>query len=171
MIGPYDIKPSSGKIILQGLSRGIQWCPQGGKNFVHVRDVAQVITRALDSVKIGECYLIAGENLSYKEFFSKLNHIAGRKRVQVVLPRTIFRNAGSVVDLWNKITGEKKPFTKNNAEILTLDNYYSGKKAIAEFDIRPSPVTNAISEALEWFRKEDYVSHDNYSIQGTNFDL
>lgn len=171
MIGPHDIKPSSGKIILQGLSRGIQWCPKGGKNFVHVRDVAGAIARALHSVKIGECYLITGENLSYKEFFSKLNSIAGRDRVQVVIPRTVFRSAGTVVDLWNKITGEKKPFTKNNAEILTLENYYSGEKAIAEFKIKPTTVADAISDALEWFRKESYISHDNYSIQGTNFDL
>lgn len=171
MIGPYDVKPSSGKIILHGLSRGIQWCPKGGKNFVDVRDVAQGIFRALSGGKIGECYLIAGENLTYKEFFLRLNTLAGRTRVQVVLPRPIFRAAGAVIDTWNQITGEKKPFTKSNAGILTLDNYYSGEKAIRELNIKPSPVDDAISDALEWFRKENYVSEDNYSIHGTNFDL
>ena len=171
MIGPYDIKPSSGKIILQGLTRGIQWCPKGGKNFVHVNDVARAIARALQTQEMGECYLIAGENLTYKEFFSKLNTIAGRNRIQLVLPRTIFRSVGSVVELWNKITGERKPFTKSNAEILTLDNYYSGEKATRALDIKPTSVDNAIRDALQWFRKENYISDDNYSIQGTNFDL
>lgn len=171
MIGPYDTKPSSGKIILQGLSAGIQWCPKGGKNFVHVRDVALAITHALSIGAPGECYLIAGENLTYKEFFSKLNNIARRRRIQVVLPRTIFRTAGAVVGIWNKISGEKRAFTKDNAAILTLDNYYSGEKAIREFNITPTPVVDAISDAVHWFKKENYVSDDNYSIHGTNFDL
>ena len=171
MIGPYDVKPSSGKIILQGLARGIQWCPKGGKNFVHVNDVVRAIARVLHTPEIGECYLIAGENLTYKEFFSKLNAIAGRKRIQMVLPRTIFRSAGSLVDMWNKITGERKPFTKNNAEILTLDNYYSGAKAIRELHIKSSSVDDAIRDALQWFQKENYISDDNYSMRGANFDL
>lgn len=171
MIGPYDVKPSSGKIILHGLSRGIQWCPKGGKNFVHVRDVAQGTLRALMTGTVGECYLIAGENLTYKEFFLRLNKITGRKRVQVVIPRTVSRAAGSLVDTWNHFTGQKKPLTKSNAEILTLDNYYSGEKAIREFKIQPSPVIDAIAEAIEWFKKEDYISEDHYSTHGTNLDL
>jgi dihydroflavonol-4-reductase len=171
MIGPCDVKPSSGKIILQGLARGIQWCPKGGKNFVHVKDVAQGIFRALTYGKTGECYLLAGENLTYKEFFLRLNKIAGRTRVQVVLPRIIFHTAGALIETWNQIAGDKKAFTKSNAKILTLDNYYSGEKAIRELKITPSRVDDAISDALEWFRKENYISDDNYSIHGTNFDL
>jgi dihydroflavonol-4-reductase len=171
MIGPYDIKPSSGKIILQGLSSGIQWCPKGGKNFVHVSDVARAIARSLHSPEIGECYLITGENLSYKEFFSKLNSVAGRTRIQVVVPRRVFRFAGSVIDMWNKITGEKIPFTKSNASILTLDSYYSGEKAVRALGIEPSSVDDAIRDALQWFKKENYISEENYSIRRTNFDL
>jgi dihydroflavonol-4-reductase len=171
MIGPYDVKPSSGKIILHGLTRGIQWCPKGGKNFVHVKDVAQVTVKALTNGSVGECYLVAGENLTYKEFFLKLNKITGRKRTQVVVPKMISRAAGSLVDTWNQFTGQKKPFTKNNATILTLDNYYSGEKAIGEFKIKPSAVDDAIAEAIEWFKKENYISEDNYSTQGTNVDL
>jgi dihydroflavonol-4-reductase len=171
MIGPYDVKPSSGKIILHGLTRGVQWCPKGGKNFVHVRDVAQVAVKALTNGTVGECYLVAGENLTYKEFFLRVNNITGRKRIQVVIPRLISRAAGSLVDTWNQFTRQKQPFTKSNATILTLDNYYTGKKAIREFKIKPSTVDDAIAEAVEWFKKENYISQDNYSIHGTNVDL
>ncbi len=171
MIGPYDIKPSSGRIILEGLKRGIQWCPTGGKNFVHVRDVCQAIVRALAAEKTGECYLIAGENLTYKQFFSKLNEITGRHRVQLALPKIILHAAGTVVDVWNNVSGQKQPFTKGNARILTLDNYYSGEKAIRELNISTAAVKDAIADAVEWFRKENYVTDDYYSTHGTNFDL
>ena len=76
-----------------------------------------------------------------------------------------------MIETWNKIAGDKKAFTKSNAKILTLDNYYSGEKAIRDLKIKPSRVDDAISDALEWFRKENYISDDNYSIHGTNFDL
>lgn len=171
MIGPYDVKPSSGKIILQGLKPGIQWCPKGGKNFVHVRDVSQAIVRTLTTVGRGECYLITGENLTYKQFFSKLNDVAGRNRVQLIVPNTIFRAAGAVVEAWNKISGQRKPFTKSNARLLTIGSYYTGYKAAHELNVSPTLVEDAIKEALEWFKKENYVSDDNYSIHGTSFDL
>ena len=51
IIGPYDAKPSSGKIILLGLGRGVQWCPPGGKNFVHACDVARGILLCFEGWK------------------------------------------------------------------------------------------------------------------------
>jgi dihydroflavonol-4-reductase len=171
MVGPYDVKPSSGKLILYGLQRGVQWCPAGGKNFVHVRDVASAIVRVLTKGVQGECFLIAGENLTYKEFFSKLNAISNRRRFQVVLPGIVFRSAGSVVEIWNQISGHKKPFTRSNAQLLTLDNYYSGEKAIRELGTRPSAIEDAIAEALQWFKQENYITEDYYSVHGTNLDL
>jgi hypothetical protein len=89
----------------------------------------------------------------------------------VVIPRIVSRAAGSLVDTWNQFAGQNKPFTKSNAIILTLDNYYSGEKAIGKFKIKQSAVDDAIVEAIEWFKKENYISDDHYSIQGTNLDL
>ncbi len=171
MIGPYDIKPSSGKLIIYGLRRGIQWCPRGGKNFVHVGDVSRGILRALNIGKNGECYMIAGENLTHKEFFSELNKITGRNRVQFVVPGIVFSAAGTVVEAWNKVTGQAKFFNKSNSRLITLDTYYSGEKAVRELNVKPTPVKIAIEEALEWFRKENYVSDNNYSTHGTSLDL
>ena len=41
MIGAFDTKPSSGRIILFGLKIRLVVCPPGGKNFVHVKDVSK----------------------------------------------------------------------------------------------------------------------------------
>jgi dihydroflavonol-4-reductase len=115
--------------------------------------------------------MIAGENLTHKEFFSELNKIAGRNRVQFAVPGFAFSAAGAVVETWNKVTGQAKLLNKSNSSLATIDNYYSGEKAVRELNIKPTPVKIAIEEALEWFKKENYVSHDNYSTHGTSFDL
>lgn len=171
IIGPYDSKPSSGKIILQGLKHGIQWCPSGGKNFVHVRDVAQGIHRAMTMGRQGESYLLAGENLTYKEFFLQLNKIAGRTRLTVTIPKMAIHLAGALGEAWNRLTNQKHVFNKTNSHLLTLDNYYTGEKAIREFNLETTPIKYAIEEALSWFKNENYVTDDNYSTHGTNFDL
>src|SRR3990170_3818246 len=171
IVGPYDMKPSSGKLILFGLRHGIQWCPEGGKNFVYAGDVANGIYQALLSGKNGECYLLAGENFTYKEFFTRLNETTGRSPIQLKIPKNLIRAVGSGVDLWSQLSGRKFAFTRENGELFTLDNYYSGEKAKQEFKVTTTPIKEAIKEAVDWFKKENYVSKDNYSIHGTSLDL
>jgi dihydroflavonol-4-reductase len=171
VIGPFDSKPSSGKIILIALKHGIQWCPSGGKNFVHAQDVARGIARALAEGKPGECYLLAGENFTYQEFFKMLNKIVGRKRTLIKIPKGIIHVAGAIADAWGKFTHQKFAFNKSNAHLLCLDNYYTGEKARRELQITFTPVEQAIIDCLSWFKKENYVSEDNYSTHGTSFDL
>ena len=171
IIGPYDAKPSSGKIILFGLKRGLQWCPPGGRNFIHAQDVARGIHSALKVGRKGQCYLLGGENLTYHEFFTQLNLISGRKRRLIVLPKQIVHVAGALVGMWNRFTGQTFPFNKANAYLLTLDNYYSNEKARIELDLKTTPVRDAIEQALAWFKKENYVTTDYYSTHGTSFDL
>ena len=170
LIGPYDVKPSSGKIILFGLKQGKYWCPPGGKNFVHVRDVARGIYSILKDGRQGECYLLGGENLSYHDFFHLLNLVIGRKQKPLVVPKGVIHAAGAIAQAWSKLTGQTLPFNKTNAQLLTLDNYYSGEKAGAEFKLPMTPIKLAIEEALDWFVKENYIAPD-YSTQGTGFDL
>ena len=107
IIGAYDSKPSSGKILLFGVRHGVQWCPAGGKNFVHASDVARGIVNALTMGRVGECYLLAGENLTYKEFFLLLNKIAGRKRLLIKIPKGIIHLAGALADAWGGFIGKK----------------------------------------------------------------
>lgn len=171
MIGPYDSKPSSGKLILMALKKGIQWCPPGGKNFVAVTDVAKGIHKALRLGKQGECYLLAGENLTYREFFAQVNDHVERKRITISVPLGLLFLGGVGGDVWNKVSERKIALSTGNVRLISLDNYYSAHKAKRELRFTPTPVMYAVKEAIEWFKKENYVSDDYYSVQGTNFDL
>ena len=171
IIGPYDAKPSSGRIILFGLKRGLQWYPPGGRNFIHARDVARGIHSALKIGRKGECYLLGGENLTYQEFFSQLNLISGRKRWLIGLPKGIVHAAGALAGTWGRLSHQTFPFNKANACLLTLDNYYSSEKARIELNLKITPVRDAIEQALAWFRNENYITADFYSTHGTSFDL
>ena len=158
MIGPYDTKPSSGKIITMIYNKKFVLVPTGGKNFIHVADVAAGICNAIDKGKSGSCYLLANENLSYSEFYTKLEEVAGKPFFQIKLPSRLLHVTALLVKLASK-SGFKSDLNPVNARILGVDNYYSGKKAVNELMLPQTPVDIAISDALEWFRKNGYVKN------------
>lgn len=160
MLGPYDSKPSSGQIILMGLRKRIQAIPPGGKNFVHVRDVAVATCNALTMGRIGECYLLAHENLSYREFFQLLNRITGENPFLLPLQGWLLKVAGTAGTGFEKLSGKPAPLSRVNARLLCLKNYYSAAKAMEALALPQTPVEKAIREALQWFWDERCAIRD-----------
>lgn len=156
MIGPYDVKPSSGQIILHGINKRLLFYPPGGKNFVHIQDVCTGIRGALEMGKPGDCYLLAGENLSYREFFSMLSRAEGQNPVMVRIPPFALKSLGMAGSFLGKLTGSTKKLNYASAQLLCLQNYYSGKKSERELQVRYTPVDKAIDSALRWFRENGY---------------
>jgi dihydroflavonol-4-reductase len=152
MIGPYDSKPSSGNIIKMGLNKKIQVFPAGGKNFIHVRDAAVATCNALTLGIPGECYLLANENLTYREFFSMLNRVMNQHPLMIQLPEVMIRSAGLIGSMVQKIM--RKPVSLNavNARLVAIGNYYSGQKAVEQLKMPQTPVETAIRDAIEWWR-------------------
>jgi dihydroflavonol-4-reductase len=153
MLGPYDAKPSSGKIILMGLGKKVHVCPPGGKNFIHVGDAATAVCNAITMGVPGECYLLAHENLSYREFFEKLDRVTGQKSVSVTLPAPVIRAAGLAGSFVAGVTGRGSALNNVNARLLLMDNYYSGRKAVEALAMPQTPVETAIADALSWFNR------------------
>jgi dihydroflavonol-4-reductase len=157
MIGPYDAKPSSGRIVLMGLGKRIQMYPGGGKNFIHVRDAAAGVCNALERGRTGECYLLANENLTYAEFFTLLNRVAGQRPLKFRLPSVLLRSIGLLGTFSEKMTGIPAPLNNINARLLLLNNFYSGKKAVAELALPQTPIDEAIEDAIKWFRQAEMI--------------
>ncbi|MBN8095835.1 hypothetical protein J0J38_23510, partial [Vibrio vulnificus] len=68
---------SSTKVVLDFLGRKIPYCPNGGLSFVDVRDAAEAFIAALDRGRNGEKYLLGSANMSFEEFFGRLERLSG----------------------------------------------------------------------------------------------
>ncbi len=158
MLGKYDSKPSSGQIILMAHRKSLMAYPPGGKNFVHVADVATGTVNAIRMGKPGECYLLANENMSYREFFEKLRMVHGRPQTLVRLPRQAIRLTGGIGSLYESMFGKPAKLNSVNAHLLCADNYYSPAKAVKELKMPQTSVAQAIEDALEWFCQYGYLS-------------
>ncbi len=158
MLGKHDAKPSSGQIILMAHQKKTMGYPSGGKNFVHVQDVAQGIVNSIEIGRPGEAYLLANENLSYQEFFEKLRSIHGSPEKLFHIPKAIIQLAGEAGQIYQNVLGRTSKLDRTNARLLCIDNYYSPAKAIKELNMPQTPVSKAISDALEWFGQYGYLS-------------
>ncbi len=149
LIGPRDTKPSSGRLIEYILRNKIVFYPAGGKSFIDVRFAAQAIVNVLEQGRVGEIYLLAGENLSYKQFYSLVAQTANVQRIKLGIPRVALLGIGYFADVL-KILGFKMAFDRTAARLLTLDNYFSNKKAQNELSLIASDTEQAIRAYLQW---------------------
>jgi len=152
MIGAYDSKPSSGKIILMGLKKRIVFYPPGGKNFVPVKDVVNAIINAFHKGTSGEKYLIAGTNLSYKTFFKELRSISNQKQILVPIPKFLLLTVGTFGSFMRKLNIETS-LSSSNMKTLCVKNYYTNQKSIQELNVQYSSLNNAIKEAADYLER------------------
>lgn len=157
MIGPYDSKPSSGRIIIMGYRKKVIFCPPGGKNFVNVTDAARGTVKALEAGKNGETYLLSGENLTYKQFFKKLSGITESKPHIITLPHFILLTAG-VLGSFMRLLGIKTQLSLTNMKMLCVKNFYSNEKARRELGVDFYPIDTGIKEAVKWFKENGIIS-------------
>lgn len=152
MLGAYDRKPSSGKIILMGWKKKVIFYPPGGKNFVNVRDVSQGIINSIQHGKNGEKYLLTNENLTYKEFFERLNKITNQNPIMLKIPKTVLIAIGYLGDLCRKL-GIKTSISSTNMKILCINNYFNNAKSTTELKINYKNIDSGIWEAIDYFEK------------------
>ena len=152
MLGAFDTKPGSGKIILMAWKKKLVFYPPGGKNFVHVRDVTEGIIRSFENGRHGEKYLLAGENLSYFEFFQKLNRTLNQQTLLIKIPRPVLRVLGYWGDLLRFFRLETN-LCSVNMEALCINNFYSNEKSVSELGMTYRPVEEAIRDAVSYFKQ------------------
>ncbi|OFY43490.1 MAG: dihydroflavonol 4-reductase [Bacteroidetes bacterium GWF2_40_14] len=153
MLGAYDSKPGSGKIITMFWKKPVIFYPPGGKNFVHVADVADSIIKSFSQGINGEKYLLANENLSYREFFEKLNTQTKRNSLMIKIPAFVLLFLGFIGDII-RIFNIKTSISSVNMKILCIYNFYSNKKSVADLHVTYQPIDMAISDAIKYFMRK-----------------
>jgi len=161
MIGAYDSKPSSGRIILMVLKKGFLLCPPGGKSFICVNDVSKGIVKALEDGVNGETYLLSNENMNYKTFFNLVKDKTGSSMVIIPIPKCFLLLLGNVGSFMRSF-GINTQFSIGNMKALCVYGYYSNEKAKTHLGVSFNPIENGIEDALDWFKK-NHNYHLNYS--------
>jgi dihydroflavonol-4-reductase len=162
MIGPYDSLPSSGKMIIAIAKGKLKFFSGGGRNIVYVNDVATAIVNALEMGEIGKYYIAGNENLSYKEFFTKVSSIVHSKAPKVRVPNWATKSFGFVLEK-SAIALHKQPMISYPMARISCENQFAeSNDAIEELMMPQTPVTVAIKECFDWFLQNGYCNKQEY---------
>ncbi|WP_347217577.1 NAD-dependent epimerase/dehydratase family protein [Chryseobacterium sp.] len=154
MIGAYDSKPSSGKLIFWAWKKKLVFYPKGGKNFVHAEDAAKGVVNTVNKGENGEKYLLANENLSYKQFFEKVNRITNQKPFMISIPNILLSVLGWIGDVLRGLKIRTNLCTANMKALQVL-NYYTNQKSVKNLEIQYQPTDKAIKDAVEYFKSKE----------------
>ena len=154
-IGPGDIKPTpTGNIIFQMLIGKMPAYVNTGLNIVDVRDVAEGHFLASDKGKIGEKYILGGENLLFKDFLNMIAEIANVRSPNICLPTTPLYPLAFLNEFIASCLPNYEPMlTCDGLKMSEKKMFFSSEKAKKELGYRPSNIKNAISDAVKWFQK------------------
>lgn len=154
MFGPYDARPSSGRMIIQVAARAAPGAPMGCNSFVDVRDVARGMIAAWQRGRRGERYILAGHNLPYAEMWRRIALLAGSQPLSMTVPRPLALPVGWAGDFWQLVTGREANINSVTVRYGYLDGYrFTSAKAEAELGYVISPIEPAVRDAIAWFRE------------------
>jgi dihydroflavonol-4-reductase len=157
IIGPWDIKPTSGQLIVAMARRWVPVFPTGGKCFQAAQDCAQGHILAMTRGAVGRRYLLANENLSYREFMSVVSEVVGRRPPAMPLPKWTLGVAGLVGRVGRRFDAHR--FAGLDPMVLRStchERYRSAKRAENELGLTPTPIVEAVEAAHRWFRDHGY---------------
>jgi dihydroflavonol-4-reductase len=158
MLGPGDARPTSGALLLELHAGRLPGYPLGGKNYVHVHDVATACVNALTMGRVGESYILGNANMSYKEAFCLMAEILGVAAPRWPVPPVLANFYGAVCDLKALLTGHPAQVNSAMTAVANDGHYFTAQKARLELALPQTPISQAVAEAFAWFTTHGYVS-------------
>jgi dihydroflavonol-4-reductase len=155
-VGPGDIKPTpTGRIILEFIKNRMPAYVDTGLNLVGVEDVAKGHLLAEEKGKIGERYILGGENWSLEEILEALARICGKHTPRVRIPWILALTAGYLDNFFMGSILRREPMIPlEGVRMARYKMYISCEKARKELGYDPQPAEKALREAVEYFRFE-----------------
>jgi dihydroflavonol-4-reductase len=153
-IGALDFKPTpTGRIIADFLNRRMPAYVDTGLNIVDVEDVARGHLLAAERGRIGEKYILGGENLTLKEFLERLALMSGLSAPKVRIPYAVaFGFALGAEAVARTVTRRAPRASLTEVRMARKRMFFDSSKARAELGYSPGPIDAAISSAIEFFK-------------------
>lgn len=157
LLGRWDWKPSSGRLMLAACRGPMSLAPPGGNDFCHAGDVAAAVLTAARRAPSGSRYVLSGEALAYAAAFRQMRGVAGRGGPVLTAPAALVRAAGRAGDLLGRLTGREPELNSAAAAVSCLPHHFSSVRAMRELDYAPRPAIEAFRDAWTWFRERGYA--------------
>jgi dihydroflavonol-4-reductase len=157
-IGPRDVRPTpTGRIIVEAAAGRMPAYVDTGLNLVHVDDVAAGHVLALQKGRVGERYILGGQDVLLGDMLAEITRQTGRSPPKLRLPRRLIFPIAYAAEAAAYVTG-REPFVTTTGLRLAKDRmFFTSAKAERELSYRARPYAEAVAAAIAWFRAHGYL--------------
>jgi dihydroflavonol-4-reductase len=152
LLGPDDERLSSTKIVLDFLGRKIPYCPSGGLSIVDARDAAAAFVNALEKGGHQEKYLIGAGNMTFAEFFGRLERLSGVSAPMLKMPKAFAVAGSSFIESVFKNWGKASPVASKEVEQAEHFWYLDASKAQDELGFSPRDPQETLNDTIKYLR-------------------
>ena len=141
---------------------GVQTCAlpisyvDTGLNVVHVDDVARGHVLAFERGVAGERYILGGENLDLVQILNLIDELTGVRRRRLPLPHHLIMPVAWGMERWARISGREPLVTLDGVRMARKKMFFSSAKAVRVLGYSFRPAREALRDAIEWFRNNNY---------------
>lgn len=159
-IGPRDVKPTpTGRLVIDAALGKMPAYVDTGLNIVHVEDVALGHLLAFDHGKIGERYILGGEDMRLGTILKTIADLAGVRAPSLKLPIGLIMPIAHLTEAFWRLTRRSgDPFvTVDGLKMARKLMFFSSAKAKADLGYNPRPAIEAFKDALSWYGQHGYL--------------
>lgn len=158
-IGPRDVKPTpTGRMVVQAARGRMPAYVDTGLNIVHVDDVGRGHLLAFERGRIGERYILGGENLLLGELLERIARLTGKPPPRLRLPHGLVLPLAFAAQAWARISGSEPLATVDGVRMSRKRMFFSAAKAERELGFASRPADHALADAIAWFRQHGYLA-------------
>ncbi|ONK64357.1 uncharacterized protein A4U43_C07F24970 [Asparagus officinalis] len=129
------------------------------ESFSHVEDVVEGHIAAMQKGRMGERYLLTGENASFKDVFDIAAVITKTRRPSFHLPLWVIEVYGWISVFFARITGKLPLISYPTVRVLRHQWAYSCEKARKELGYNPRSLKEGLEEMLPWLKSLGLINY------------
>jgi len=158
-VGPWDWKPTpTGKIILDFLNGKMPGYVETGLNFVGVEDCAAGHLLIAEKGKVGERYLLGGENLTLKQMLDALSKITGLPAPKLKIPHGLALGVAYASTVFSRLLGREPGIPVEGVKIARHMMFVDCSRARRELGFKAGPLAAALERAVRWYEANGYIA-------------
>ena len=160
-VGARDVRPTpTGRIIVEAARGRMPAFVETGLNVVDVEDVARGHLLALTRGRVGERYILGGQNVMLRELLGEIAQLVGRRPPRVRLPAAPLVPLAHAAEALARLRGREPFLTVDGLKMSRNRMFFLSDKAERELGYRPGPYVAGVRAAVAWFGREGYLGED-----------
>ena len=157
-VGPWDWKPTpTGKVIVDFLNGAMPGYVETGLNFVGVEECAAGHMLVAEKGKVGERYLLGGENLTLKQVLDALAKITGLPAPKLKIPHSLALGVAYANTAFSRLIAREPGIPVEGVKIAQHMMFVDCSRARKELGFKPGSVAAAFERAVRWYEANGYV--------------